>query len=249
LKPSPPEQKARNSQNTVDFEFKGINPVRKERGANCIRMHVTETSEEFQIWMTPLDVVCNMVDWGPNHELEKALHAYYGGNPESSDPPSRLAPGWPSLPYTWTESAVAHAQWKASCGHHSIAAATQQPLSKVRETLDHEGGWMNPTQMGKSLQRLGISHIRERNNKNQRVELGITRIQWTGKWTLPGSDPAIAYRHTHYVARKGKFVLDTVIHPALWIPGPLWEQAIAKYSVLPPSDGWYSTDFWKFGNP
>lgn len=154
----------------------------------------------------------------------------------------------PALRFTKAESDEAHEQWGASCGHHSIAAAFDLTLDAVRKALPHEKGWMSPTDVRLTLHNLGlgsryrltqniISHLK----RPKELRPGINRIQFEGRWLDPGIPKRVAYLRTHYVAMRDRFVLDTVVHPSLWIPLDDWRLNADFYYNDHPVTGWHIT--------
>lgn len=159
----------------------------------------------------------------------------------------------PSIIYNEAQSNEANRLWKASCGHHSIAAAVGIHIDDVRPHLTHEKGWMNPTNISHTLDSLGISYDLTKGHTGRGADafcVGINRIQFEGPWTAPGKPPAAAYRYTHYVAMMkqpdfpGK-ILDTIIASHIWLHFPGWLDAIAQYSKEDGTTGYHVTHHWK----
>lgn len=129
----------------------------------------------------------------------------------------------PNLKFTAADSERAHAEWYASCGPHSIAAACGLTLEEVRVALPQSyRGWMSPTMIGKCLRVLGKQYTLKMGMKTQELCEGINRIQWEGNWLNPGVPERVAYFHTHYVAYLSGWVLCTACLPAEWIPYGRW---------------------------
>jgi hypothetical protein len=154
----------------------------------------------------------------------------------------------PSIIYSEAQSDEAHRLWKASCGHHSIAAACGVTLDLIRQHVPHHKGWMNPTNVSATLDSLGVAveltkgHVlRGRQGFCQ----GINRIQFEGPWLDPGKPAAAAYRYTHYVAVARDRVLDTVINNWQWLDLHRWLNAIDQYSKEDGTTGYHVTHHWK----
>lgn len=136
------------------------------------------------------------------------------------------AAGLPALRYTLADSKGAFAEWKATCGPHSIAAACSKTLDDVRRAMTTAGvnyrGWMSPTQVAKTLGALCQAFTLQSGLKTHDLCDGINRVQWEGKWLNPGVPPRIAYFHTHLVAHFGGWVLCTACVPNDWIRADEW---------------------------
>lgn len=140
-----------------------------------------------------------------------------------AEPPAPTRP----LFYTDLESALANKEWKATCGPHSIAAASGKTLADVRAGMVQGGvnyrGWMSPTQVTNTLRALNVVP-RQIQSKLKTMDLcnGINRVQREGKWLNPGVPPRVAYFHTHLVAHFDQWVLCTCCDTAKWIPEWEW---------------------------
>lgn len=140
----------------------------------------------------------------------------------------------PALQYTFEGSENAYAEWKASCGPHSIAAALGITLDSVRAKLTNYKGWMSPTQLGDALRALGREYALSHNLKTMELCNGINRIQWEGKWLNPGVPPRVAYFYTHWVAHFDGWVLCTACEPSEWIPESEWRRFHLEESPASP---------------
>ncbi len=156
-----------------------------------------------------------------------------------------------SLPYTSQESAAAHAEWKASCGHHSIAAACNIPLNKVKEACPKLTGWMSPTMVSQTLEKLGKCPRCYKENKtmNQPPDhiVAICRLQYEGRWMEPGVPMAARYKETHYVAIVGgALVMDTTHDTNILLPWERWKSWADEYTATRPrkSTGWHFSGIW-----
>lgn len=134
----------------------------------------------------------------------------------------------PALKFTHEQSLAASKAWKASCGPHSIAAATGKTLDEIRRHLPQPyKGWMNPTQISTTLANLGVFPEFRKYASFNMMDLcqGINRLQFEGPWLDKGMDPREAYKHTHYVAQWSGVVLCTAC-ASEWIPINSWFPAI-----------------------
>lgn len=133
-----------------------------------------------------------------------------------------------ALKFTQSDSEKANADWKASCGPHSLAAACGKTLHQINEAMAKGAvnyrGWMSPTQVSRTLDALGAEYILEKGISSKDLCHGINRIQWEGKWLNPGVPARIAYFHTHYVAHDALhgLVLCTACEAAEWITTRQW---------------------------
>lgn len=154
---------------------------------------------------------------------------------------------FPPLPYTAEESDRANAEWKACCGHHSIAAACGLTLDAVRKALPHEKGWMSPTNVATTLHNLGI-YCQLTQGHTKEPSQGINRIQFEGKWLNQGVPARVAYFQTHWIGVRDGFVLDTVVDSCLWIPVAAWRRQIGGfYCDGEKRTGWHITHKYRFG--
>jgi hypothetical protein len=144
----------------------------------------------------------------------------------------------PPLRFTASDSAQAHKDWNATCGPHSLAAATGKTLEDVRTAMFSAAvnyrGWMSPTQVAKTLAQLGATESLTHHLKTQELCEGINRIQWEGKWLNPGVPARFAYFHTHWVAHFNGWVLCTACEHAEWIPASTWRYFHTKCDPVSP---------------
>lgn len=130
-----------------------------------------------------------------------------------------------SLPYTQAESDRASKEWKASCGHHSIAAATSRSLDAVKNSGIKLCGWMNPTMVTQCLRSLGVAFesllipydpgvhpFAHMVFEKSPVRPRIFRVQFEGPW-MKGPIPG-RYRQTHYIASLEQGVVEPIYEPA-----------------------------------
>lgn len=135
------------------------------------------------------------------------------------------------ITYTDTAARMAHVEWKASCGHFSIAAATGVTLDDIRNAGVPLKGWMNPTMVGDTLHSLKIPHDLllianqppESFLTSERLQTGaILRVQFEGPWMAPHLPPGARYSRTHYIATDSHTVMDPMITPDISITRSNW---------------------------
>lgn len=157
----------------------------------------------------------------------------------------------PKLPYTQAESLAAYRDWKATCGHHSIAAACGVSLDQVKAVCPKLCGWMSPTMISQTLFNLGFNSrkypVPKRMNTPPGHMVCIMRIQWDGPWCNPGVPAKAAYLHTHYVAvLAGGWVVCTATDGNTPTPWARWVDAVTSEALesVRGCTGWYSTHIW-----
>lgn len=156
------------------------------------------------------------------------------------------------LPYTPEQSQQAYDEWKAMCGHHSIAAATHASLDRVKQACPKLVGWMNPTMIGTTLHNLGartkcLTRLPDDTRFLFTPGRRVMRIQFEGSWTGPGVPPAAAYKHTHYIAVIDELVMDPMVDSNMLISLLDWLET-EQYRVLqdvPKATGWHFTHCWE----
>lgn len=134
----------------------------------------------------------------------------------------------PALQFTEADSDRAHREWKATCGPHAIAAALGLTLDHVRQYLHEYRGWMNPTQMTRTLLALRKIHNSTARLKTADLCNGINRIQFEGPWLNPGVPAKAAYAHTHWVAHFDGQVFCTACSVSAWLPARHWRAVLIE---------------------
>lgn len=159
-----------------------------------------------------------------------------------------------NLPYTDEQSQKAYDDWQATCGHHSIAAASQRPLEDVRKAIPNYRGWMSPMQILKTLFHLkqGFHYRKDLHTQDipDSPNPQILRLQFEGSWLNPGVPAAAAYHHTHYIAVLGNEVMDPMIDSSVLIDKSAWleTQDIRVTQSKPKATGWHFTHAWEIIN-
>lgn len=157
-------------------------------------------------------------------------------------------------PFTEVEFAEAARDWGCNCGPSSLAFALQVPLSAVRAAIPDfdRKGYTSPTMMKAALSNLGVrltAHTLARPHDMHVVDRAcLVRVQWTGPWTAPGSNPRWAYGATHWVC---SYWHDA--HPCVFdcnggaVPLDSWRRSTVPFilSHIRRSDGgWFVTHVW-----
>lgn len=163
------------------------------------------------------------------------------------------------LPYTQAESERASRGWKASCGHHSIAAAANQPLEAVKTSGIKLCGWMNPTMVSQALLAMQVKYVKDAIPPGQHpyIELvegnhggsRIFRVQFEGPWMQ--GPVAGQYKHTHYIACLPSGIMEPMLKPAEILPHEEWwdvAEGMYKHAVR-GCTGYHFTDVWKIALP
>lgn len=159
------------------------------------------------------------------------------------------------MKYSFSEEEFRRAsrEWGANCGPSALAFALQVPIDSVRHAIPgfEQKGYTSPTMMKAAL--AGLSRTFTPNYVTRpcmfsESAVSLVRVQFTGPWTAPGSNPRWAYAHTHWIAtwREGMaFVFDCnggMMHFGRW-----------EIEILPlltsmhkrSDGGWEPTHVWK----
>ncbi|MBN8422887.1 MAG: hypothetical protein J0L73_28520 [Verrucomicrobia bacterium] len=162
------------------------------------------------------------------------------------------------LPYTPAQAEAAHNDWKARCGHFSIAAASGCPLEEIRTAGVPLKGWMNPTMISQTLTALKFHFdrflLKERGYDSPEQILAldninqgsVLRVQWEGSWMDAGVPAGARYSRTHYIACKGHTIMDPAFDPKFPVRVQDWLQ-IAPTQIVPlikGATGYHFTHAW-----
>lgn len=171
---------------------------------------------------------------------------------------------FPVLPYTLLESAQAHAEWNAMCGHHSIAAAVGVGLDAIRDAGVPLKGWMSPTMITRTLEALHVqftqrhlSPARSPANVLSAPSPQILRMQFEGSWMRPGVPVGAQYQRTHYIALFGPpeqpaLIMDPLLNACGihavddWLAKARTPDYLAE-SSFKGTTGWHFTHTWRLG--
>lgn len=161
-----------------------------------------------------------------------------------------------TIPFSQQDIQHAFESWGCNCGPAALAAVLQVSLDDVRSAVQSVGfdqkRYTSPSMMERAVFTAG-GKITRRNlvTDQRRFPLrGLARIQWTGPWTAPGSNPKWAYRHTHWVAsrRAGDQTAIFDINGGIMLLSD-WEADIVpeilKQCVPRNDGGWYVTHSWE----
>lgn len=160
-------------------------------------------------------------------------------------------------PFTEAEFQEAYRSWGCNCGPSALAFATRNTLDRVHAAIEgfDEKRYTNPTMMRRALHVLSYGFIEHPNLCKGSVGDGLmslVRIQWTGPWTAPGSNPRWAYGHTHWIAAwtsgQGRYVFDCNGGVRTF---ESWEANIAPVlaAMTPRRDGgWCPTHIWELAH-
>lgn len=160
-----------------------------------------------------------------------------------------------ALRFTLQDVERAQVEWGCNCGPAALAAVLGMTLDEVRPHLgDFEAKrYTNPTLMLDIVKRLRPMRFRwwtvragEGVFPSFFPTFGLARIQWTGPWTEPGSNPRWAYRQTHWIgtnARKpdniGIFDVNAM-NSGGWIGFRDWRETLVPWLLnecVPRADG------------
>lgn len=144
--------------------------------------------------------------------------------------------------YAPTDILGAYESWRANCGPAAVAAILGFEVNDLRECfpLYPEKAWANPTLIRTVLT---LHKVRHRNTDRSRrggwPMWGLAFLQFEGPWLADGVSPAVAYRHTHWVAVSDRTVFD--VNAGQWIPGAEWRADIMPLlqDATPKATGWH----------
>lgn len=107
--------------------------------------------------------------------------------------------------FTEEEAEQAATEWGFNCGPTALAFAARVSLSAVRGMIPgfEQKRYTSPTMMKQGIANLGREfEPRLAGMSLDTTMLGriaVVRVQWTGPWTQPGSNPRWAYNYTHWI--------------------------------------------------
>lgn len=133
------------------------------------------------------------------------------------------------MPFTRSEVCDAITGWGCNCGPSALAFARGVSLDDARAAIAgfDEKRYTSPTMMKGALHALCIPFAPLEATIPEMFLRGmaISRVQWTGPWTKPGSNPMWAYRQTHWVAT--------------------WSRAPGEWMVFDINSGIVDFDTWE----
>lgn len=120
--------------------------------------------------------------------------------------------------FTQDEFDAAVKQWGCNCGPSALAFALQTKLDVARDLIPKfdEKRYTSPTMMKAALLGIGCRFTPAEVSIAAMFAPGgqasLVRVQWTGPWTEPGSNPKWAYGYTHWICtwveRGAQLVFD-----------------------------------------
>lgn len=164
----------------------------------------------------------------------------------------------PAYSFTVDEARLAYDSWGCNCGPSALATILGITLDQVRTVVERVGfagkRYISPGMMEKAIGIAGgkidrsnfLTAVTDQNFPTH----GLARIQWTGPWTAPGSNPKWAYRQTHWVASWHHDHAITIFDVNGGIrPLQDWKREIVPLILeqcVPRNDGgWYVTHSWE----
>lgn len=180
-------------------------------------------------------------------------------------------------PFSEEDARRAFEEWGCNCGPTALAFALQTTLDKVRPLFpDFESRrYVSPTMMKWALETAGISFQAVRKCSRSsgsatdqrptapwlssdlicdigpatRGRFSLVRIQFTGPWTAPGSNPRWAYRHTHWITSWSERRVELVFDCNGGVRSlNSWETEIVPLltsNIQRADDGWFPTHIWR----
>ena len=157
-------------------------------------------------------------------------------------------------PFTQSDAEIAARTWGCNCGPSALAFALQTSLDVARDAIPKfdDRRYTSPTMMRDALLSRGIKwtspqEIDRASMFDDRVAL--IRIQWTGPWTAPGSNPKWAYGYTHWITTwrdHGRSLVFDINGGVMEFLG--WEREIVPLLIkeIKRADGdWRPTHIWR----
>lgn len=161
-------------------------------------------------------------------------------------------------PFTQDEMETAIREWGCNCGPAALAFALQRPLAEIRYAIPGfaEKRYTSPTMMKGGLEFFKVawsvvtpSASRPPDIENLFDEMpSLVRVQFTGPWTKPGSNPKWAYNYTHWVATWRERSVPLVFDINGGAMGILsWDEVLAEIARQTPraDGGWFPTHIWR----
>jgi hypothetical protein len=103
--------------------------------------------------------------------------------------------------FSLEDAQQAHEKWGYSCGPCALAFALGITLDQLHEkTPVFDGkGYANPTMVRAAMSAMGVRHIEDRTLSMFADKIAVVRVQWSGPWTQPGTNPKWSYQYTHWI--------------------------------------------------
>jgi hypothetical protein len=157
----------------------------------------------------------------------------------------------PPLRFTEADANDANDAWRFSCGPAAICALLGMTPDEVRPHLGNFRGWMNPTQMGAALNRIGkpVKLWRDGDGDGFPPDAdAIWRLQFEGPWMAPNVPVAARYKHTHYVAFNAESLRVFDVNWCFWHLRSVWVPMLRDLiqDETPKAFGtWHVTHAWE----
>ena len=167
---------------------------------------------------------------------------------------------------TYEMSIKAGDQWGMNCGPGALCAVFDATPDEIRIFMGdfEKKGYTNPTLMNDTLEgvtkALGKQWRQVYRSDNPttdipKVNLGLMRVQWGGRWTNPGVPMQARYRMTHWVGLRDQskevFDINAVGSPENnrwadgWLPANVWKEHMVPWileQMVKGNDGrWWPT--------
>lgn len=162
-----------------------------------------------------------------------------------------------TYPFTEQEFKDAVEAWGCNCGPSALAFACQVPLEAALHAIPQfdRKRYTSPTMMRAALDFLGVGWRKHRPETIEAMcheRMALVRVQWTGPWTAPGSNPKWAYRHTHWIAawseRGVQLVFDC--NGGMRTLSSWMDEIVPILTAYPRADGaWRPTHIWRLKGP
>lgn len=178
--------------------------------------------------------------------------------------------------FTLEDAQVASDAWGFNCGPAALCAVAGMTPSGVRPHLQsfEQKGHTNPMLMASILNGLKIpfqrkyespaamcpescggtylaEHLKTLDSKADIYPtFGLVRIQWAGPWIGQRVPVRARYRHTHWIAMRGREVFDVnAMCVGGWIPFEEWSTELVPWLLKecqPKANGdWWPTHSWE----
>lgn len=158
-------------------------------------------------------------------------------------------------PFSSADLEAASKEWGCNCGPSALAFALQLTLDTVRGAIPEfeRKRYTSPSMMRAALDALRLRPFEAVSNPTVddmfRETPALVRIQWSGPWTKPGSNPRWGYWYTHWIATwmDGPVRMIFDCNGGMFSPEE-WESEIVPMltSLHKRADGgWYPTHVWR----
>lgn len=163
-----------------------------------------------------------------------------------------------TYPFSEKDMEIAAKEWGANCGPAALAFALQIPIGEVKDKIPGFAGkgYTSPTMMKSALENCGRGFITwkpEVVNMFGLESIRLVRVQWSGPWTKPGSNPKWAYRQTHWLCSFAREFIGETLQIVFDCNGGIMPFAEWKEKIVPvltscysrADGGWFPTHIWE----